>query len=96
MGLGRKVVNFIWLNVINQPPDNTGIGQIAVMKKKFAVVNMGINIEVIDPASIKSGRPSDYAVNLVTFGEQQFGKIRTVLAGYAGDEGNFATALFHN
>lgn len=61
------------------------------MKEKAHAVDMRIAVEVVDTRSVERARPTDYAVDLVSLGEEQFGEIGAVLAGDASDEG-----FFHN
>ena len=45
---------------------------------------MKIMIKVVDPAGVDQRRAPFDPVNLIAFGEKEFGQIRAVLAGDAG------------
>jgi|SRR5262249_7531513 len=47
---------------------------------------MRILVEVLDATGVEGGRPTFYAVNDVSFIEQEFGKISTVLASSASNQ----------
>jgi hypothetical protein len=42
---------------------------------------VGINVEMIDPGRVEGGRSTDQTVDFVSLAQQEFGEIRTVLAG---------------
>ena len=48
-------------------------------------MKVGMLIEPIDSLRIKAARPTLDAVDLVTFGQQQFGQIRSILTCDASD-----------
>jgi hypothetical protein len=54
---------------------------------------MGILVEMIDPRSVKAGRSTLYAMNLVVFLEQEFRQVGSILAGYTGDKGYFRDSI---
>jgi hypothetical protein len=45
-----------------------------------------IGIDVIETIRVKGRSAPDNSVDLVTFGEEELGEIRTILASDAGDE----------
>src|ERR1044071_1496484 len=74
------------------------MGQIALMQKKTALVDFRIVQEMVEPETVAGG--ANNSMNLVILFQQQFGQIRAVLAGNAGDErpghcsrGNFNSAF---
>jgi len=56
---------------------------------------MWINVEVVNSVRIKGARSSDEAVDLVTLLQEEFGQIRTILPGNAGDEGVHLVCLVY-
>jgi hypothetical protein len=54
------------------------------MQKEMPVGHVRIAHQVIDPIGIEQRRAPLDTVHIVAFGEQQIGKIRAVLACYAG------------
>ncbi len=89
MALGGEIVNFLRLNLAEQPRQGAGIGQVAIMEEQpvFSQVRVGVN--AVQPAGVEGAGAADQAVNLVAFGEQQLREVGTVLPGDAGDEGFF-------
>ena len=99
MGLGRKVIYFIGLDSLDDPDQAGGIGHITMMENEAAVLFVGILVQVIDPVCIEQRGPSLDAMNLISFFEQKFRQVGSVLSGYAGNECFFHwfvfSALFH-
>ena len=83
VALRAEIINFIRPDFFQQPEQRPGIGQIAVMQKKLAGRGRGGAVQI---TAIRRGGAADDAVDFITFGQQQFGKIRTVLSGDACDE----------
>jgi hypothetical protein len=81
MGLGRKIVYLIGLHILNYPDKIGGIRHVSVMENKIDPLLVLIPVEMIDAVGIKKGTPPFYAVNFIAFGQEQFRKIRPVLAG---------------
>ena len=57
------------------------------MQFEVCVVDMRILIDMVDPLGVEGTGPAFDAVDDIAFFEQEFGKVGTVLAGDAGDEG---------
>ena len=83
--LGAEVVDLVGLEVVDEIGQLLRIGQIPIMEKETDVREMLIVIKVIDPAAVKAARAADEAVDLVSFSEEELGKIRTILARDAGN-----------
>ena len=92
MGLRSQVVNLVRLYFL----DNTGqvgrVSQIAIVKNKVTVVDMGILIDMVYALGIERGGAAFDTVNFVAFFQQEFCEVGAVLAGDTGDE----SALFHS
>ena len=53
------------------------------MQKKAGFRAAGILIEVIDAITVKAAGATNYSMYLVSFVEEEFGKIGAVLTGYS-------------
>jgi len=87
MALGAEVVDFIGADIVYHICDLLRIRQIAIVKKETGAWLVRVNINGIDPARVKGGGPAHQPVDFVSLGEQEFGKVRAILAGDPGDEG---------
>ena len=85
MALGTQVIDFIRLSLLNDSNQVAGIGQIAIVQYKIAMIDMGILIKMVHPISIERRSPSFNTVNNVAFFQEEFGKVRSVLTGDAGN-----------
>lgn len=56
------------------------------MEKKPCIGLMGINVYMINSPRVEGTRPPDYPMHLVTFREQKFRKVGTVLASHASNK----------
>ena len=55
------------------------------MKNKVTVLRVRVLVDVVDTLGVKGGGAAFYAMDLIAFFEEEFGKVRAVLAGDAGD-----------
>ena len=55
----------------------------AASESEVSAANMGIMIDMADTIGIEQARAPDQAVNLITFAQQEFRQIGSVLAGDA-------------
>jgi len=79
----------VGLEVVDKIGELFGVRKIAVMEKETDVGEMWVLIEVVDATAVQTARAADEAADLVAFGKKEFGQVRAVLAGDAGDEGFF-------
>lgn len=86
VALGSQVVNLIRLNLAQELRQDSGIGEVPIVKQEPRVVKMGIMVEVIDPLCIERGRSTDDAVNLVSFSQEKLGQVGTILTGDASNQ----------
>ena len=84
MALGSQIVDLVRLNQTDDPDQAGRIGQVTVVKGDLAQ-------KMLDAAGIGNGCPAGDAVDFITLFQQELRKIRTVLAGDAGDQ-----CFFHN
>lgn len=87
MGLRAQMVDLVRPDVVNQVCKLLHAGEVSIMEEQPRVRVMEVLIEMVDAAGVERAGPADEAVDLVALGKQQFGKIRPVLPGNAGDEG---------
>jgi hypothetical protein len=59
------------------------------MQDKIAIINVWVLVQVVNPLCIKEGRAAFDTVYNIIFGEQEFGKIGSVLSCDASDKGYF-------
>jgi len=85
VALCRQIVDFVRLHFLDNPDQAGGIREIAMMQGEIESLLMGVVIEMINSIGVDQGRPALDAVNRITLGQQQFGEIRTVLAGNTGN-----------
>jgi hypothetical protein len=71
----------------------TTVGQIAIVQPKPGILHMGIFVYMIHPLGVEQRCPAFDAVDFVTFFQQEFGQVRTVLTSDAGDERAFHGSL---
>jgi hypothetical protein len=70
MGLGRQIVDFIRLHLLNDVDETGRIGHIAVMEDKVPACFVGILIEVINASCIKKGAATLDAMHLIPLSKQ--------------------------
>jgi len=95
MRLGAQVVNLIGLNPAEDFAKAHAVHQIAVVQHQPCLGIMRVFVQMFDSIGVERAAPADDAVNLIPLFEQQFRKVRTILAGDAGDQCFFACLLFH-
>ena len=91
MRLGREIVDFIRLDLLDDADEVGRIGQVAVVEDQITIFNMRILIKMVDAVGIKERRAALEAVDDIAFFQQEFGKVSAVLSGDTGDE-----CCFHN
>ena len=89
MRLGPEIIDLVGLDLIKELNQRHSIGQIAVMKMQPPGSAMGWLGEMIDPRADDGAGPSHDTVDFIAFLQKEFGEIRTILTGDAGDKGDF-------
>ena len=87
MGLRAEVVDLVGLELVEQPHEAAGVGEVAVVQEELDAALVRVAVEVVDPVGVEGRGAADDAVDLVALVEQQLGEVGAVLAGDAGDEG---------
>jgi hypothetical protein len=95
VGLGAEVVDFIRFYSREDFAEAGAIDKIAVMEEETGVGVVAITVEVFDAVGVEGGGSADDAVDVVPFGEQEFGEVGPVLAGDSGDESCLAGGGLH-
>lgn len=65
------------------------------MEEEAGVGVVGIAVNVFDAIGVEGAGSADDAVNKISFGEQEFGQIGTILASDAGNQRFFRGGVFH-
>ena len=94
MAHGGQIVDFVWLNLLDDADEIGGVGQIAVVQNEIAVADVWILIQVVNAIRIEQRRAALDAVDHIAFAEQKLCQIGAILAGYSGDKGNFGHVSF--
>src|SRR5690349_10200084 len=87
MALGAEIVDLVGPDLLNDPTQIGGVGQVAVVQAKPDILLMWILVKVINARRIEGGRPPLQPMNEIAFREEQFGKVGAVLSGDTDDEG---------
>ena len=88
VALGGEVVDLVGSDLLDQPDQAGGIGEIAVVQKEPGVGLVRILVEVIDAFGVEGRGPALDPVNHIALAQQQLRQERPVLAGDAGDQCN--------
>lgn len=88
--LRGEVVHFVRLDVVDEPHEVRAVRKIAVMQEHPHVVDVGILIEIFDPARVERAGAADEAVNLIALAQQQLREVAAVLSGDTGDQRLFS------
>ena len=89
MALRGQVVDFVRLYLLHNADQIGGVGQIAIVQNEAAIGRMRVLVQMVNAAGIEAGRAAFDAMDFVAAFEQEFGQIRAILAGHAGDQGYF-------
>jgi hypothetical protein len=69
------------LDFLDNPDQVCGISQITIMQDEISVINMRILIQVIYALGIEQGAAAFDAMDFISFAQEQFREIRSVLSG---------------
>ena len=95
MTLSAKVINLIWLYVLDYLYQVAAVGETAVVEYKPRVLLMGVLVEVIDPAGIETAGTAFDSVDLVSLSKKKFSQVAFVLSGNARNQIDAFMALAH-
>src|SRR5439155_20904214 len=86
VALGGQIVDFVRLNLSDQPGQRAGVAQIAIVQKQPGAPRMRVVVNRIQAPRIESAGPPNNAVHFVSFGQQQLRQVGPVLSGNSGNE----------
>ena len=89
MALRAQVVDLVRLHLVNDAGEVGRIGEIAVMEHELLLRHVRILVDVVHPLGVEQRRAPLDAMHLVPLFQQQFGQVRPVLTGHAGDQRPF-------
>jgi hypothetical protein len=89
-----QVVDFIRLHFLQDTGQVGGIGQVAVVQVEFRVRRVRILIDMVHTLGVERRGTTFNTVYFITFFQQQFCQVRTILPGNAGDESDFRHVYF--
>ena len=86
VALGGEVVDLVGLHLLDDADQVASVAEVTIVQMQPRPGDVRVQVEMIDPAGVQRRGATLDAVHLVAEAEQQFGQIRSVLAGDAGDE----------
>jgi len=89
VGLRGEVVNLVRPYLGQDGGQRLGVAEVAVMQPDVPFAQRRL-AEVIDPTAVEGRGTAHHPVNLIILVEQELRKVRTILAGDAGNQ-----RLFH-
>ncbi len=89
VGLCPQVVHLVGLRIPDDAYKVGGVRKVSEMKDEPRILRVGILADVLYPLGVEHRGPAPDAVDLVTLRQEEFGKVRAVLASDACDEGLF-------
>ena len=90
VALGSQIVDLGRLDLLDQTDQVGAVGQVAVMHEEAHVLLMRVAVEMLHAPRVEGRGPALDAMDDIALPQQKLGEIRAILAGGAGDEGNFA------
>merc|ERR1719199_537081 len=90
VGHGTEVVDFGGADLGDDGDQVGGIAEIAVVKEELDAGGVTVLVEMVNAAGVEGRRTTDNAVDGISLLEKELGKVRSVLAGDAGDEGDLS------
>ena len=86
--LGTEVVHLVGLDAGQKVLQVASVSQISVVEVELLSLVVGVLVHVVNTTRVEARSPADQAVDLISFAQQKFGKVRTILAGDTCDECN--------
>lgn len=71
MALRSQVVDLVGLELVDQPGERNGVGQVPVMREQAHPLLMRVPVQVVDAVGVEARGAPDHAVDLVAEIEQQ-------------------------
>ena len=82
MAHGREVINLTGLHFLDDACQVHAVGQVAVVQDQVTVIHMRVLIKVVDTVGVKKRSTAFDPVYDISFFDQVFGEISTVLSCY--------------
>ena len=89
VALRTQVVDLVRLGFLHDADQVAAVAEVAVVQVKAGVVNVRVLVDVVHALGVELAAAALDAVHDVALFQQQLGEVRAVLAGDAGDEGDF-------
>ena len=86
MALGRQVIDFVRLDIVDQVAELPGVGQIPIMQKQPGSLFMGVHVQVVNAPGVEGAGPAHQAMHLITLAQKELGQIAAVLPGNPGNQ----------
>ena len=86
--LGTEVVHLVGLDAGQEVLQVASVSQISVVEVELLSLVVGVLVHVVNTTRVEARSPADQAVDLISFAQQKFGEVRTILAGDTCDECN--------
>ena len=93
MALGAQIVDFVGLGLLDDARQVAAVAQVTVMQLEAGVFNVRVLVNVVHPLGVERAGAAFDAMHDVAFFEQEFRQVGAILAGDAGDEGDFGGGL---
>ncbi len=87
MRLRAQMIDLIRPRVVDQVGELFPVGQIAVVQEQPGGRVVRVLVDVLDPVGVERAGFPNQTVDFIAFGEQEFGQIRSILAGDACNQG---------
>lgn len=95
MALRRKIVDLVWLDLLDDADQTARIRHVAMMQKETHIFLVPIAIQMIDAVSVEQRCAPLQAVDFITLLQQQFRQIGTILPGNTGNQCFFSHPLLN-
>ena len=83
MAHGRQIINLIRLGLTNDTSQIQTVGQVTIMQDQITVFHMRVLIKMIDTIRVKHRRPTFDTMHYISFLDQIFGQVSSVLPCYS-------------
>jgi hypothetical protein len=88
MALGGQIVDFRRPHLLDDPDQAGAVGEVAIVELEADIGLVQVAVEVVDPSGVEGRGAPLGAMDFIALAQQQFGEIRAVLSGHAGDQCN--------
>ena len=86
VALAGEMINFFRGNAEKDATERGLVGEFTVVEEEAFAVNVGILVERVETGALEGAGAANDSVNFVTFFEEKFSEVGTVLASNSGDE----------